>query len=107
LLAGSVLAQRGWREECSIDPATASMANSRREWAFARLRYGGQYGRSAWRVDYPCAEEHLSTAVTRLTRLEVQPGGRVVEPGSEELFKYPWLYAVEVHSWGFTPAEAA
>lgn len=102
LLAGSIFAQRYGYRECSIDADTAAMADTPREWVFARLRYRGM-----WDVDYACAETHLSTAVTRLTRVDVQPGGRVVEPGSEDLFKYPWLYAVEVHSWSFTPAEAA
>jgi hypothetical protein len=89
----------------AADPESA--AGTRKEWTFARLAYGSQYGRSMWDVDFPCAEEHLSTAITRLTRVEVRPGGRVVEPASEELFDYPWLHAVEVHSWSFSPPEAA
>src|SRR5690606_27567076 len=59
LLASGVYAQRfGGFRECSIDAETAAMAGTPREWTFARLAYGGQYGRSLWDVDYPCAEQH-------------------------------------------------
>jgi len=44
--------------------------------------------------------------VSRLTRLDVRPIEEVVDPGTEELFDWPWLYAVEVGSWDFTPEEA-
>jgi hypothetical protein len=80
-----------------------------KEWTFARLAYdgGGYRGGSAWRVDYPWAEMHFSQAVERLTRIEVHPDGHVITPNSDDLFNYPWLYAVEVGSWAFSTDQAA
>jgi hypothetical protein len=83
-------------------------AGEPKEWTFARLAYdGGGYRRSGWSVDYPRAEYHFSGAVARLTRVDVHPEGHVVRPDADELFDYPWLYAVEVGSWAFTEPQAA
>jgi len=41
-----------------------------------------------------------------LTRIDVHPDGRVLSPNTDELFDYPWLYAVEVGSWGFDDSQA-
>jgi hypothetical protein len=83
-------------------------AGERKEWTFARLAYdgGGYRGGGSWAVDYPRAEYHFSQAVERLTRIDIYPDGYIVSPNSDELFNYPWLYAVEVGSWGFTADQA-
>ena len=80
-----------------------------KEWTFARLAYdgGGFRGRGGWATDYPGAEYHFSQAVERLTRIDVHPDGHVISPNSDDLFDYPWLYAVEVGSWGFSDSQAA
>ena len=80
-----------------------------KEWTFARLAYdGGGYRRgSRYATDYPRAEYHFSQAVERLTRIDVHPDGHVISPNSDDLFDYPWLYAVEVGSWGFDDSQAA
>ena len=80
-----------------------------KEWTFARLAYDGTgfRGGSGWSVDYPQAEHHLSQAVDRLTRIDVHPDGHVISPNSDDLFNYPWLYAVEVGSWTFNDDQAA
>src|SRR5262245_49174079 len=80
-----------------------------KEWTFARLAYDGTgfRGGSGWAVDYPRAEYHFSQAVDRLTRIDVHPDGHVISPNSDDLFDYPWLYAVEVGSWTFNEAQAA
>ena len=79
-----------------------------KEWTFARLAYDGNgfRGGSGWAVDYPRAEEHFSQAVDRLTRIDVHPDGHVISPNSDDLFNYPWLYAVEVWSWSFSDSQA-
>ena len=41
-----------------------------------------------------------------MTRIDVHPDGRVLSPNTDELFDYPWLYAVEVGSWGFDDSQA-
>lgn len=100
----TLLAQRG------IDPrmiSAGSESNTTAEWTFARLVYNGSPGiYSRWSVDYPMAERHFSRAVKRLTLVDTHPTGHLVTPDSEELFDYPWLYAVEVGSWNFTPEQA-
>ena len=53
------------------------------------------------------AEYHFSQAVERLTRIDVHPDGHVVSPNSDDLFDYPWLYAVEVWSWTFNDSQAS
>jgi uncharacterized protein DUF4159 len=79
-----------------------------KEWTFARLAYDGTGMRgSGWSVDYPYAEIHFSDAVDRLTRIDVHPDGHVISPDSDDLFNYPWLYAVEVGSWTFSDSQAA
>jgi hypothetical protein len=80
-----------------------------KEWTFARLAYDGAGFRrgSSFDVDYPGAEQHFSQAVERLTRIDVHPDGHVISPNSDDLFDYPWLYAVEVGHWTFDESQAA
>lgn len=105
LLVSGVLAQRSYRGY--VPDPDQPLAGEPREWTFARLAYDGGYGRSRWATDYPRAEYHFSEAVRRLTRIDVHPDGHVVSPDSDQLFEFPWLYAVEVGSWGFGPDQAA
>ncbi len=105
LLVSSVFAQRSFRRSAP-DPDRPQAAEGK-EWTFARLAYDGGYGGSGWDVDYPRAEYHFSEAVDRLTRVDADLDGRVVSPDSDQLFEYPWLYAVEVGSWGFSADQAA
>jgi hypothetical protein len=108
LASSVVLAQRRYRGYAP--PPDGPLSGEPKEWTFARLAYdgggGGRFG-SAWSVDYPGAEQHFSQAVERLTRIDVHPDGHIVSPNSDDLFDYPWLYAVEVGSWGFSEAQAA
>ena len=105
LLVSGVFAQRAFRR--SMPEPDRPRAGEQKEWTFARLAYEGGGGRSGWSVDYPNAEYHLSGAVRRLTRIDADQDGQVVSPNSDELFYYPWLYAVEVGSWGFSDEQAA
>ena len=95
------------------------------EFHFARLIYSDAYssrrarwgGGGAWSTDYPDAEYHLMEGVKRLTRVDGQSvsinsdfygdGGRLVTLNNEQVFDYPWLYAVEVGQWHLSDAEAA
>jgi hypothetical protein len=91
------------------------------EWAFARLmfpgggpndgyypRFQGDYrlGRSLWTQDYPRADRHFSLAVRRLTRVHVRSVEQVVDLDSDDVFDWPWIYAVQVGEWGVTAPEA-
>ncbi len=77
--------------------------------AYSANRYGGGRGRGrrqAWQTDYPDAEHHFSKGVDRLTRVEVADSGRILTPLDDELFDYPWIYAVEVGYWYLSDHEA-
>jgi hypothetical protein len=106
-LASVAFAQRFRRGY--FPPVDEPLRGEPHEWTFARLAYDGNgyRGGSAFDVDYPGAEYHVSQAVERLTRIDVHPEGHVVSPNSDDLFNYPWLYAVEVGSWTFSDSQAA
>jgi hypothetical protein len=81
------------------------------EWTFARLRYDGPWGRgfgrrSRWATDFPKADRQFVQGVRRLARMSVRSTEEVVSPDTDELFDWPWLYAVEVGSWGFNEEQA-
>ena len=82
----------------------------RAEFQFARYAYGsGEWRgrrRGSWQTDWPDAEYHLTNGITRLTAIDTAYGGKFVEPLSEELFDYPWIYAVEVGRWHLSEVEA-
>ena len=119
VFAGFVQAQGffGGRRERTVD-VNANEAPTA-EWHFARLAYGnasgGRRGRGgrAWTTDYPDAEYHLSQVIDRLTRIDTGQvsysgaGGRIVTLTNDNVFQYPWLYAVEVGHWYLNDSEAA
>ena len=100
------------------------------EWAFARLMYpqysgnlvrgGGRrggfggfrgnnwkQGASSWTTDYPRADRHLSEALRRLTRVHVRSVEQPVDlDDDDDVYNYPWLYAVEVGHWELTAQQA-
>jgi hypothetical protein len=87
-------------------------ANDKTEWAFARLRYpsiqmgfrrGGLY--STWGTDYPKADRQFVQGVRRLTRLDTCSAERVIDLDTDEIFNWPWVYAVEVGHWDLTDAQ--
>ncbi len=75
-------------------------AGQAHEFSFARLVYdvSGHDDWPRWRADWPEAETHFSRGLDRLTALDVAPEGVLVRMNSEDVFDYPWLYAVEVGS---------
>ena len=88
-----------------------------REFAFARLRYrsfsggggrgGGRgYRRSSWGTDSNKAERHLLEGVRRLTRIDARSVEEIIDVDSDEIYKWPWLYAVEVGHWELDDKQA-
>ncbi len=95
------------------------------EWVFARLMYppypgpihnrgprGGYWagfwkeGRSSWTTDYTAADRHVSRALRRLTRVHVRSVEQPVDlDDGDDVFNYPWLYAVEVGHWQLTGSQ--
>jgi hypothetical protein len=85
------------------------------EWVFARLMYpavnvGGfrgnqdwKHGRANWTIDYPRSDRHVSEAVRRLSRIHARSVEQPVDlDDGDDVYNYPWLYAVEVGYWRLT-----
>ena len=71
--------------------------------------YGGSgfgFGFFGWSRDYPKADRQFLMALRRLTRIQMRPTEQVVDLDSDDIFNYPWVYAVQVANWRFTDAEA-
>src|SRR5579863_3617711 len=90
------------------------------EWVFARMmfpggtndgyrgRFDGDFreGLSLWTQDYPRADRHFSKALKRLTRIHARSVEQPINlEDGDEVYHWPWLYAVQVGEWGLTPAE--
>jgi hypothetical protein len=110
LLASTLLAQRGFRrfydeEDVPIPPD----ANEQTEYYFARLQYPSWRGswRSSWATDYPKADRIFLRGVRRLSRIHARSMEQVISIDSDEIFNYPWIYAVEVGQWGLSDTQAA
>jgi hypothetical protein len=122
---GVVFAQRAFREYPSVEYGRGIQlpADWREpgEWTFARLmfppgpldgyrgRFDGpwQQGLSLWTQDYPRADRALANAIRRLTRVNARSVEQPVSlDDGDEIYNWPWLYAVQVGEWGLTEAEA-
>jgi hypothetical protein len=126
-LLGVLFAQRPFREYPGTEYGVGDIPlppdwNQPSEFTFARMmfpgggpgvdgyypRYQGDYrlGLSLWTQDYPRADRHFLAAVRRLTRINTRSVEQVVrvEEG-DDVYNWPWLYAVQVGEWGLTPEE--
>ncbi len=106
---GSFREYRGWEYENYPIPPDY---NAPSEWVFARFMYravNGRYGRgSNWTIDYPRSDRHLSAAVRRLTRIDARSAEEpVAAEDGDDIYNWPWLYAVEVGHWDLTDLQAA
>jgi hypothetical protein len=88
------------------------------EWTFARLMYPSsrvqidwqfrpyldwRQGGTNWSIDYPRSDRHLAAAVRRLTRIDAKSVEQPINlDADDDVFNYPWLYAVEVGHWALT-----
>jgi hypothetical protein len=84
------------------------------EWTRARLRYtpfinvhGVPDGYNRWTVDYPRSDRHLLAGVRRLTRIDTKSVEQPVDlDGEDDVYNWPFMYAVEVGYWNLSDAEA-
>ncbi len=124
-LITALAAQEAFREYPSVEygeeiPLPPDW-NQPAEWTFARLmfppgpldgyrgRFNGpwQEGLSLWTQDYPRADRALANAVRRLTRVDARSVEQAVSlDDGDEIYNWPWLYAVQVGEWGLTQSEA-
>ncbi|HEV3481908.1 MAG TPA: DUF4159 domain-containing protein [Candidatus Acidoferrales bacterium] len=106
-------------------PVTPEQANEKAEFSWSRLQYtaaqrsfggfgGGGFGYGGygygggwtWGQDYPKADRQFLLALRRLTRVNARSTEQVVNLDDDKIFNYPWVYAVDVEDWTFTPPEA-
>jgi len=61
-------------------------------------------GRGWWMVDWPEADDHVSSGIKRLTRIDIgEP--RHISLTDERLFDYPWIYATQTGWWNLSDQE--
>jgi hypothetical protein len=126
-LLGAVAAQEAFREYPSVEygehmPLPPDW-NKPGEWTFARLMFPGgpldgyqatgrftgpwQEGLSLWTQDYPRADRAMANAVRRLTRVDARSVEQAVNPDDgDEIYNWPFIYAVQVGEWGLTEKQA-
>ena len=95
------------------------------EFVFARLMYppytgqggfgfGGfttnnwMEGRSIWTQDYPRADRHFLRAIRRLSRIDARSVEQPVNLNEgDDVYNFPFLYAVQLGQWDLTDEQAA
>ena len=80
------------------EDGTSEITPPKNEYTFARLVYNGGWGwrYGSWTTDTPKADVNLAAGIKRLTNLDVTETPFYIPLTSKEIFKYPFLYAVEV-----------
>jgi hypothetical protein len=128
-LSGLYAFNQPFREYPGIEYNTFPLpedSGERTEWVFARLMYppapgsrgfrsfgyfgngDWKHGNSIWTQDYPRADRHFSRAVRRLTRVHVRSAEQPVDlDDTDDVFDWPWLYAVQTGQWRLTDTQAA
>ena len=89
----------------AVDPVDKDVPG---EYSFARLRYRSSRGRrgSSWGTDSNKAERVFVQGVRRLTRVDARSVEQIVDVEDDDMYNWPWLYAVEVGYWGLSDAHA-
>jgi hypothetical protein len=98
-----------WGDQPEQSNDKAEFAWSRLSYASSMSSYGG-YGRygwgHSWTRDYPKADRQFLIALKRLTRVQGRATEQVVNLDSDDIYNYPWVYAVQVQTWTFNDAQA-
>jgi hypothetical protein len=107
-----------WYGSGPFTPVEPEQSNVKAEFYWSRLRYnsamggfggfgfGRRYGGGNWSRDYPKADRQLLLAIRRLTRIDARSTEQVVDLDSDDIYNYPFVYAVDVQNWAFTDAQA-
>jgi hypothetical protein len=119
-------AQRPFKEYPAIEyedfPLPPDWKDQQHEWVRARLRYPDIFGYpdhsrlrlrpnrpwpGQWTMDYPRSDRHLLAGVRRLTRIDTRSVEQIVDlDGTNDVYNWPIMYAVEVGHW-LLPQEQA
>ena len=63
---------------------------------------------SSWTIDYPRADRHLAKSLRRLTRVQVRSVEQPISlDDGDDVYNWPFMYAVEVGHWDLTDAQAS
>ena len=121
---GVLRAQNSFKEWPAIEYSNFPLPSDyqdKTEWVRARLRYpdiygypddprlsvGGRAFPGYWTMDYPRSDRHLLAGVRRLTRIDARSVEQVVAlDGTDDIYNWPMLYAVEVGHWLLRDKEA-
>ncbi|MGO9591283.1 MAG: DUF4159 domain-containing protein [Candidatus Acidiferrales bacterium] len=125
VLVGVLCAQRAFKQYPTVEYGESIPVppdwRQPGEWAFARLmyppgpndgyrgRFDGDWrlGMSLWTQDAPAADRAFAAAVRRLTRIDARSVEEDVNlDDGDEVYNWPWLYAVQVGEWGITQHQA-
>lgn len=85
-------------------------ANVPAEFAFGRLRYRSPrdgFRRARWGTDANKGERLFIIAIKRLSRINVQSIEEIADIGTDDLYDWPFMYAVAAGDWSLTDTEAA
>jgi len=128
VLACTVLAQKPFKEYPAWEYNNFELPKDYMvpgEWTFARLMYPTTHlridwqseakrgfdwreGNTNWTIDYPRSDRHLALAIRRLTRIDGRSAEQPINvEADDDIFNYPWLYAVEVGHWELTDKQIA
>jgi len=118
VLLGVLRAQRPFKEYPAIEYEDFALPSDWKEphdWVRARLRYpdifgypdnprfrmrDGQDWPGQWTMDYPRSDRHLLQGVRRLTRIDTRSVEQIVDlDGTNDVYNWPLMYAVEVGHW--------
>ena len=124
-ICGVLLAQKPFKEWPGIEYDNFPLPkdySQKTEWTRARLRYPDIYGYpdadlflnngrqfpGYWTMDYPRSDRHLLEGVRRLTRIDARSVEQVVSfDGTDDMYNFPVMYAVEVGHWRLRDKDAA
>jgi hypothetical protein len=88
------------------DPPDASVPA---EFAFGRLRFRSpqdSFRRARWGTDANKGERLFIIALRRLSLINAQSIEQIVDIGSDDLYDWPFMYAVAAGDWTLTDSEA-
>lgn len=72
---------------------------------YTSLRPWGYY--KGWYTDWPKADRQFLLGLERLTNIKIAREGKTISLIDPELFRYPFLYAVEVGQWDLSDEEVS
>jgi hypothetical protein len=86
-------------------------AGRKGEFIQGRLRYhspmdGRWGGYFRWGIDANKGDRIFLGILHRLTRIDVQPVEHIVDIDSDDMFDFPWMFAVSVGDWELTDPQA-